>query len=256
MRFLDKNFRNRLLSISGRTLTLFLNYLRYVHTYPSPFLFRHLTDPRKALTSDALARLVLQVMQEVGIDTHLFKAHSVRGAGATAFMAHGVSQALTRQRGGWGSAQSFEQHYNRLHQLVDWEGVLSGALRGPYPQTNLDADEAVSSSSINNPTIITVQGLEYRLVDKPPGPLAEGSLVPGDGRDPLGKPPELASVSAECSQPSSPQPEPTEEGEGRGDKGSEHKALPLASETGDPPHWSLTSSPTACAAMHFVYTSR
>ena len=214
LRFLDKNFRNRLLVISGRTLTLFLNYLKYVCTAPSPFLFRHLTNPAKALGADALSRMVLQVMTEVGIDTHVFKAHSLRGAGATAFMARGVSQALTRQRGGWGPSQSFEQHYCRLHQQVDWEGVLTQALRGPQAKQDEDSQDVV------------LEGVRYHLTGPAPGPAApHSSLVPAEGGDPSGELPEVASVGAECSQPSSPQPEPTKEGEGRGDKGSEHEAL-------------------------------
>ena len=89
IRFLDKNCKNRLIRLTGRALDLTAHYLLSVYSSPCPFLFRYISNHFKALTSETLAKLMLDVMHLVGIDTSLFKAHSVRGAAATAFMAGG-----------------------------------------------------------------------------------------------------------------------------------------------------------------------
>ena len=91
-----------MLTLSGRPLALVLVYLAHVSSHPAPFLIRYQKDFRRCLGSEAVAKAALKVMESCGgIDTTVFKAHSVRGAAATAFLASGIDQALTRQRG-WG----------------------------------------------------------------------------------------------------------------------------------------------------------
>ena len=75
-------------------------YLAHVSSHPAPFLIRYSKDFRQCLGSEAVAKAALKVMESCRIDTTIFKAHSVRGAATTAFLASGVDQTLTRQRGG------------------------------------------------------------------------------------------------------------------------------------------------------------
>ena len=99
-RFFDKTGRHRMLTLTGRPLQLVLVYLAHVSSHPAPFLIRYQKHFRQCLGSEAVAKAALKVMESCGIDTTIFKAHSVRGAAATAFLASGVDQTLTRQRGG------------------------------------------------------------------------------------------------------------------------------------------------------------
>ena len=65
-------------------------------------------------------------MQKAGVDTSIFKAHSLRGATATHLMAAGTPQHLVQARGHWSSTATLDIYYNRLHQQTDWEAHLLG----------------------------------------------------------------------------------------------------------------------------------
>ena len=140
-----------MLSITERTLSLFLEYLSRVHHSPCPFLLRHLKHHDRAMSADAVASTVLKSMGEVGIPTSMFKSFSLRGASATAMMAHGASQALTRQRGGWSSSSAFDCHYARLHQVVDWEVLLSRSVSRPSPLPFLPSVFSIPSKPPSEP---------------------------------------------------------------------------------------------------------
>jgi hypothetical protein len=203
VRLLDKSGKQRLLSMMARTLSLFLEYLHRVHNHPSPFLLRHLKHKDRAMTADAIAGIVLRAMGDGGIPTSLFKAHSLRGASATAMMAHGASQTVTRQRGGWSSCSAFDQHYARLHQAVDWEALLSQAVNRLSPMPFLQS--------------------VFSIPSRPPSETI-----------PLGELLEVAcsSGSAGVMSPSFPSQEPTTEGERGGDKENITPALTLLTAKG------------------------
>ena len=198
IRLLDKTGKERLLSISGRSLTLAALYLAQVSSTPCLFLLRHLGDPSQGLSAERIAKETLSCMRRCGVDTELFKAHALRGAAATAMLAAGVPQDVTRQRGGWSDTRAFERHYARLHQLVDWEDCLNRV---------------------------------------GPSKAAGGTVVPQwlSGTGPLGEPqaPEQAtSLSAEPLEATSPGPEPTQEGGGSGDEPERGEALRLLNARG------------------------
>ena len=69
LRFLDKQNRNRLLAINGRTYHLFVNYFTHISTHPQLFLFRLSSNSGRCLGSERLAKLMLKTMAAVGIDT-------------------------------------------------------------------------------------------------------------------------------------------------------------------------------------------
>ena len=74
------------MTLSGRPLQLFVVYLARVSGVPAPILLCYHNDLHCCLGAEAVAKVVLKLMADCGIDTHLFKAHSVRGASATALL--------------------------------------------------------------------------------------------------------------------------------------------------------------------------
>ena len=101
----------------------FLQFVQF--EVPCLVFFRHLDDFRLGLSAERIAKETLLCMEKHNIDVSLFKSHSLRGASATAMLAAGVPQNVTRQRGGWVDHRAFEKHYARLHQVVDWEACLN-----------------------------------------------------------------------------------------------------------------------------------
>ena len=68
------------------------------------------------MAADAVANIVMSFVKFLSIRTNIFKPHSLRGGAATVILAHGASQTLTRQRGGWSTYLSFDHPYAKLHQ--------------------------------------------------------------------------------------------------------------------------------------------
>jgi hypothetical protein len=69
-----------------------------------------------------LANVVKEVLHLAGIDTRIFKSHSLRGASATYAIARGANPNLVKERGLW-SAAVFDKHYGRAHQGMNWEAL-------------------------------------------------------------------------------------------------------------------------------------
>ena len=139
-------------------------------------------------------------MAACGIDTTLFKPHSVRGAITTALIAAGIDQTLTRQRGGWSDSRAFDVHYARLHQLVAWDSCLPGG-----------------TTELSSPQLpLSGVGVECSS----PVVASKGCL-----RKPKAQEAQSLSASADCAKSSAP--EPTKEGEGKEDKHKSAEALRL-----------------------------
>lgn len=65
-------------------------------------------------------------MQEAGIDTSRFKAHSVRGASTTAAMENGVALTEVLRTADWSSDTTFRRFYYRPGGKTAYaHGVLS-----------------------------------------------------------------------------------------------------------------------------------
>jgi integrase len=120
----DKGGNPRCFSVGGKTLHSLLLYLHRHLSHPACLLFRYVNDPRRPLGAERLAKRLLSVMASVGIDTQVFKAHSLRGATATHLMARGQPKEMVQARGGWSSTATLDVYYNRLHQSCDWEAML------------------------------------------------------------------------------------------------------------------------------------
>lgn len=66
-----------------------------------------------AVTTSTMARWLKEVLQLSGIDVSVFKAHSYRGAAASAAFSRGCSVKEILKTGDWTSAKNFEKFYLR-----------------------------------------------------------------------------------------------------------------------------------------------
>jgi len=84
-----------------------------VCSHPYVLAFRQAKNARAPLNPGYIAKVALKAMAGAGIDTVEWKAHPLRGAAATHFMAKGVPGAVVQARGGWASAATMATHYAR-----------------------------------------------------------------------------------------------------------------------------------------------
>ena len=124
----DKMGRPTTFSITGLTLRAVRTYLSQFLVRPAPFLLRYTTDGRFCMGAERIAKRLLATMARHGINTKIFKAHSLRGATATHLMRVGAPRHEVQARGGWSSSQTLDTYYLRLHQESNWERRLQGEI--------------------------------------------------------------------------------------------------------------------------------
>lgn len=94
-----------------RTLRVYIDrtkHLREKGRLPLLILFK---KPHKAVSSATISRWMKQVLVESGINTDVFKAHSVRAASSSAAKTKGSSIGDTMQTAGWSRSSTFEKFY-------------------------------------------------------------------------------------------------------------------------------------------------
>ena len=65
------------------------------------------------VTGSTIARWLKACLQEAGIDTGVFKAHSIRGAASSKAAWSGVTVSDILQAAGWSSESTFRRFYHR-----------------------------------------------------------------------------------------------------------------------------------------------
>ena len=83
----------------------------------------------KAVCSSTIARWLKSVLEQFGIDTSVFKAHSFRSASVSAALFHGCSIKEILKTADWSSAKNFYKFYFRdtgVQNLNFAQAVLSG----------------------------------------------------------------------------------------------------------------------------------
>ena len=83
-----------------------------------PAVFLTSIKPYGPATSATIARWIKSVLEKAGIDTSIFKAHSVRGAAATAAAEAGISIPEILEAADWSSGSTFERFYYRPSKAV------------------------------------------------------------------------------------------------------------------------------------------
>ena len=90
-------------------------------------LFITTTEGHSPVASATIARWIKSALTKAGIDTSIFKAHSVRGATTTAAALAGISIPEILEAEDWTSQSVFERFYYRPHTPLFGQVVLSMA---------------------------------------------------------------------------------------------------------------------------------
>ena len=80
-----------------------------------PFFLTTILDHHPA-TAATIARWIKTGLSRVGIDTSIFKVHSIRSASTSAAADAGVSVSEIMEAADWSSASVFEKFYYRPHK--------------------------------------------------------------------------------------------------------------------------------------------
>ncbi len=102
-------------------------------------VFLALTGDRKSLSVDRIARLLLALMTAAGVDTAKWRAHSARGASATALLKTGATPDEVMKAGRWKSERVFRDFYNRSVRLLNVVSTLNRAQPPGNPADPLHA---------------------------------------------------------------------------------------------------------------------
>ena len=113
--------------IDGFTTDLVLEYRFRYCIHPAPSFFRNQHHPTRCLTSEEIAKLCLSVMEQLGVDMHVFRPH---GDTATFLLSLGVGKKLVQNRGQWSfgrltfgmsSELCIGCFYPFLHDHIPWD---------------------------------------------------------------------------------------------------------------------------------------
>ena len=89
-------------------------------------LFIAVRRPYKPVKPATIGRWLRNVMQEAGMDTSIFQAHSTRGASSSKAKAVGVSVVDILRAASWSTASTFTRFYHRPIEHHDFgRGVLT-----------------------------------------------------------------------------------------------------------------------------------
>ena len=89
-------------------------------------LFISFIKPHRPVTSPTVARWLKEVIQEAGIDTSIFKAHSTRAASASAAANSGISTNEILEAADWSTSSTFQRfYYKPTHSSAFGKAVLS-----------------------------------------------------------------------------------------------------------------------------------
>ena len=147
IRTTDKMGTPRMFVLQGRVLTQTIQYMHTHLMHPNPLLIRYQRRPELPLGRERIANLVLEVMRQCGLDTTVFKAHSIRGAVATTLLSKGVAPSLVQQRGGWARSCTLDEFYNRLHHQKNWESLLLSQESAGTPGEHAGVQASASSAA-------------------------------------------------------------------------------------------------------------
>ena len=95
--------------IMGQTAITVIHYTWLHINVPGTFLIINTVHPEKNMGSERIAKRCLNIMKKLGIDTEVYKSHSLRGATATQLAQSGVPIPWIQGRGGWTSMDTLQK---------------------------------------------------------------------------------------------------------------------------------------------------
>jgi site-specific recombinase XerD len=94
---------------------------------PSKLLLSHI-KPHKPISSATLGRWLKDIISRAGIDTDIFKAHSVRGAAATSSFNIGIPLQDILKLADWSTDSTFRRfYYKPTNQPLVARSLLAGS---------------------------------------------------------------------------------------------------------------------------------
>ena len=101
------------------------------------------------MTSSTIARWLKTCLSDAGIDTSIFKAHSVRGASSSKAAATGITTADILQAADWSSEGTFQKFYHHPIQekLMD-KSAFGRAILLSAGMSNLHVDMETEPSEM------------------------------------------------------------------------------------------------------------
>ena len=104
-------------------------------------LFLAVVKPHKPISSSTMARWLRSLLGKAGIDTNIFKAHSVRGAAASAAANAGVTTIDIMKAADWSSESVFTKfYYKPVRSRAFGAAVLSMQGSGGLQTTTVDME--------------------------------------------------------------------------------------------------------------------
>ena len=99
--------------------------------------------PHKPVTSSTIARWLRTVLEKSGIDISIFKAHSVRGAAATAASTGGITTNDILQAADWSSESVFTKFYHKPTRDVSFgEAALSTSNQATNDTVDIETEHS------------------------------------------------------------------------------------------------------------------
>ena len=92
------------------------------------------------VTSSTIARWLKTCLSEAGIDTEIFKGHSVRGASSSKAAAAGITTADILQAADWSSVATFQNFYLRPNKESGDKSSFGKAVLSSVEVSNLHVD--------------------------------------------------------------------------------------------------------------------
>ena len=121
IKYIPKGGGIRTLQVSGSTLGVLLQYMHRIRRFPQQWMMRYTRQPRLCLSAERLASRTKEKLAALGLDTRIYRSHSIRGAAATAFLALGIPLPTVQKRGGWSAPHVLQKHYDATHQSAMWD---------------------------------------------------------------------------------------------------------------------------------------
>lgn len=107
-----------------RTLSRYIERTEAIRKGENQLLLSYIA-PFRSISRATLARWTIEVLSQAGIDTAQYKAHSTRGAAATAAKEMGANLNAIMRNASWRHAKSFAIHY---HKDVEDRGQVQRAV--------------------------------------------------------------------------------------------------------------------------------
>ena len=119
--------------------------LSYREKNTKPTLFLSWIGKHNPVSSSTIARWLRMCLQEAGIDTDTFKAHSVRGAAGSSAAWSGVTVMDILNAADWSTEATFQQFYHR--EMQD-EATFGSAVLSSASTSNLHVDMETEPSEM------------------------------------------------------------------------------------------------------------